>query len=207
MRKVTGKNRFSWSDISYDPQGTRTPAEAGLLVRRQADYASHNYLKQARRELMTSMLQRSQTKGWEERSWAAFHSLWNVGDEDGIGHGISLESDETFYVDTTTTAPDNKDSHLEDDIEVEFLSEEDIMDMDHFVENSERRTGEQTDSDEAAEGMPFAPEMTEDERRKEILALLRDMRQRLENRIFENEAERESVLSYLADLERQHGPS
>lgn len=158
---------------------------------------------------MTTMLQRSQTRGWEERGWAAFHRLWNIGDGDDIGYGVPPESDETFCANISTAAPGDEDSTGEDNIEVEFLSEEDIMDIDHdgedFLENGERSTTEQMDAQNAAESTPPAPEMTEGERRKEILALLADMRQSFQSRSFEDEAERESVLSHLANLERQHG--
>lgn len=86
---------------------------------------------------MTTMLQRSQTRGWEERGWATFHRLWNIGDEDDIGYGVPPESDETFcVVNISTAAPGDEDSTGEDNIEVEFLSKEDVMDIDHDGEDS-----------------------------------------------------------------------
>jgi len=160
---------------------------------------------------MTTMLQRSQTRGWEERGWAAFHRLWNIGDRDDVGYGVPPKSEETLCVNISTAAPGDEDSTVDDDIELEFLSEEDIMDIDHdgedFLEDGERSTTEQTVAQNAAEDAPSAAEMTGGDCRKEVLTLVANVRQNVQDRVFEDEAERESALEYLADIERQHGLS
>lgn len=160
---------------------------------------------------MTIMLQRSQTRGWEERSWAAFHRLWNVGDGDDVGYGSSPDSDEAFCINMSTAAPGDENPTIEDDIEVEFLSEEDIMDVDQdgddFGGNGEGSSTEQTVAQSVSEETPSVAETTEGECRKEILALVANMRQSIPDRVFKDEAERESVLRYLADIECRYGPS
>lgn len=211
MRKLIDHHRFSWSDTWYNPRGTHIPAETGVFVRRQVNCAGHDHLKRARTELMTTMLQRSQTRGWEERGWAAFHRLWNIGDRDDVGYGVPPKSEETLCVNISTAAPGDEDSTVDDDIELEFLSEEDIMDIDHdgedFLEDGERSTTEQTVAQNAAEDAPSAAEMTGGDCRKEVLTLVANVRQNVQDRVFEDEAERESALEYLADIERQHGLS
>jgi len=208
MPKQSDYDRFFWSDSLYDPRGTLIPAETGTFFKRMVNHAAHDYLKQARTELMTTMLQNARKRCWEERSWNAFQRLWNIRDEGDADCAALPELDETYWTHKSTAADDSNAPITVHSIDVDDVFDEDLMEIEHedgdLSEDSEHSKEEQTDISGAAETTVSTAVMTEGECRQEILALVVSVRQRVQRSDFEDEDERHKVLNDLADIERQH---